>query len=81
VEPYDAGADGQVGTRRAAIGLSAGFGLGPLTAGFLAQYAPEPLVVPYLGHLVVIAVAVPLMWLAPETVVPDRSSPLMARLQ
>jgi MFS family permease len=38
--------------RRAALALSAGFGLGPVVAALLAQWAPDPLVVPYLPHLV-----------------------------
>src|SRR5580704_4203583 len=37
--------------RRAALALSAGFGLGPVVAAFLAQWAGDPLVVPYLPHL------------------------------
>jgi hypothetical protein len=37
--------------RRAALALSAGFGLGPVVAAFLAQWAGAPLVVPYLPHL------------------------------
>jgi hypothetical protein len=37
--------------RRAALALSAGFGLGPVVAAFLAQWAADPLVVPYLPHL------------------------------
>lgn len=56
------------GARRAATALSAGFGLGPLVAGLLAQWAPQPLTVAYLPHLVLaLAVLVPL-WRAPETV-------------
>ncbi len=37
--------------RRAALALSAGFGLGPVVAALLAQWAADPLVVPYLPHL------------------------------
>jgi hypothetical protein len=37
--------------RRAALALSAGFGLGPVVAAFLAQWVRDPLVVPYLPHL------------------------------
>jgi MFS family permease len=37
--------------RRAALALSAGFGLGPVVAALLAQWAGDPLVVPYLPHL------------------------------
>ncbi|MCO7221804.1 MFS transporter [Klenkia sp. PcliD-1-E] len=56
------------GARRAATALSAGFGLGPLVAGLLAQWAPDPLTTAYLPHLLLaLAVLVPL-WRAPETV-------------
>ncbi|SCX52396.1 Predicted arabinose efflux permease, MFS family [Klenkia marina] len=56
------------GAKRAATALSAGFGLGPLVAGLVAQWAPHPLTVAYLPHLVLaLAVLVPL-WRAPETV-------------
>jgi MFS family permease len=43
--------------RRAALALSAGFGLGPVAAALLAQWAPFPLVVPYLPHLAIGAAA------------------------
>jgi Major Facilitator Superfamily len=39
--------------RRAALALSAGFGLGPVTAAMLAQWAGDPLVVPFLPHLAI----------------------------
>src|SRR3954465_14780340 len=49
------------GARRAAMALTAGFGLGPVVAGLLAQWAPAPLVTAYVPHLlVVLAVLVPL---------------------
>ncbi|WP_375486241.1 MFS transporter [uncultured Jatrophihabitans sp.] len=66
------GAD--AGARRAAIALSAGFGLGPLAAGAVSQWAPGPLVTPYLVHLVVIVAAGTVVWTAPETVTPHRGS-------
>src|SRR5215471_11082232 len=43
--------------RRAALALTAGFGLGPVVAAGLAQWAGDPLVVPYLPHLVIGGVA------------------------
>jgi Major Facilitator Superfamily len=43
--------------RRSALALTAGFGLGPLVAAVLAQWAGHPLVVPYLPHLVLGTVA------------------------
>jgi MFS family permease len=39
--------------RRAALALSAGFGLGPVVAALMAQWVAYPLVVPYLPHLVI----------------------------
>ena len=39
--------------RRSALALSAGFGLGPVGAALLAQWAARPLVVPYLPHLLI----------------------------
>jgi hypothetical protein len=47
--------------RRAALALTAGFGLGPVAAALLAQWAPGPLLTPYLPHLVIgVAAAVAL---------------------
>ncbi|HEY8927004.1 MAG TPA: MFS transporter [Polyangia bacterium] len=60
-----------VGARRATLGLSAGFGLGPLVSGLLAELAPAPMVVPYLAHIVVIAVAVVRVRVVPETAPPS----------
>src|SRR5262245_5076761 len=45
------------GARRATIALSAGFGLGPLVTGVLAQYLPGPTSLPYFVHVVVLAAA------------------------
>ncbi len=52
--------------RRAALALTAGFGLGPVTAAVLAQWAPDPLVVPYVPHLVIGVAAAVILWRAPE---------------
>jgi MFS family permease len=51
--------------RRTALSLSAGFGLGPVVAALLAQWAPAPLVVPYLPHIVLGAAAVLVLWPVP----------------
>lgn len=51
--------------RRAAIALSAGFGVGPLVTGLVAQWSPAILITPYLPHLVMGAVAVLLLLPAP----------------
>jgi MFS family permease len=48
------GAAPGVGPRRATIALSAGFGVGPLASGLLAQYAPLPTVLPYALHVAVL---------------------------
>jgi len=62
-----AGPRANPGPRRLTVAMSIGFGLGPLVAGVLAQWAPAPTVLPYLPHLVLAAVAIPLAMRAPET--------------
>jgi MFS family permease len=57
-----------LGARRAAVSLTAGFGVGPLVAGLLAQWAPAPLLLPYLVHLVLTALALVFLPRARETV-------------
>ena len=59
--------DPAVSARRSAVALSAGFGLGPAVASAMAQWAGDPLVLPYLPHLVIGAAAVAVVWRAPET--------------
>ncbi|HEX3516956.1 MAG TPA: MFS transporter [Trebonia sp.] len=54
-------------SRRAAFALSAGFGLGPVVAAFLAQWAGDPLVVPYLPHLALGTAALAIGLTAPGT--------------
>ena len=55
------------GARRVTVAMTAGFGLGPLLAGVLAQWAPAPTVLPYLPHLVLAAAAFGPTRRAPET--------------
>jgi hypothetical protein len=45
----------QVAARRASLALNAGFCLGPLTAGLLAEYGPAPLTLPFVVHAVLVA--------------------------
>ncbi len=71
VAPYDPLASEQAGARRAAIGLSAGFGLGPLVAGLLAQWGPDPLITPYFPHIAMMLIALVILLGAPETVCSD----------
>ncbi|WP_434975281.1 MFS transporter [Streptomyces bauhiniae] len=57
---------------RAALAATAanmgGLGLGPLISGLLAQYAPRPLILPFLVHLALLAVALVVTLLLTETV-------------
>lgn len=72
--PYETTGAADTGARRAAIALSAGFGLGPFVAGVISQWGPDPLVLPYVAHLVVIAAAGAAVWRVPETVAPSPMS-------
>ncbi|MCZ1020034.1 MFS transporter [Streptomyces noursei] len=49
-----------------------GLGCGPLLAGLLAQYAPRPLALPFLVHLVLLVLAALVTWFLPETVAHPR---------
>ncbi|AIT61931.1 MFS transporter [Corynebacterium doosanense] len=55
------------GPRRATVSVSAGFGLGPLASGLVAQFAPLPELIPYLVHIALTALALALVWRVPET--------------
>ena len=65
--------------RRAALALSAGFGLGPIVAALLAQWASDPLVVPYLPHIVLGAVAVVAVLGVPDARVSHEGQPGTSR--
>jgi len=57
-------------TRAAAVATVAnigGLGLGPLVAGFLVQYAPAPLKLSFIVHIVLAVLAVIAILLTPET--------------
>lgn len=58
------------GARRASVGLSLGFGVGPLCAGLLAAFAPLPLVLTYLVHVLLCA---PVLWIVARKAVETRS--------
>ncbi|HEU0104180.1 MAG TPA: MFS transporter [Mycobacteriales bacterium] len=62
-------AAGQAAGRRAAVAMTGGFSLGPLTAGVLAEYGPAPTTLPYLVHVVLVACGVLVARTLPETVV------------
>ena len=55
------------GPRRATLALSAGFGLGPVVSGAIAELAPAPMVLPYIVCGVVIAAALLGVRGVPET--------------
>ncbi|MFC9793353.1 MFS transporter [Streptomyces sp. NPDC127584] len=55
-----------------------GLGCGPLLAGLLAEYAPEPLVLPFAVHLGLVAVSLGVLVWLPETV-RDRRGPAAVR--
>ena len=52
----------QISARRATVALSAGFSLGPLASGLVAEFAPRPDVIPYLAHLALLLGITPLTW-------------------
>jgi MFS family permease len=83
VPPFDLAAGEQTGARRAAIALTAGFGMGPVIASLIAQWGPAPLVMAYLPHLAVMVLVLPGLWRVPETVRRDNDSGvgLTARLR
>jgi predicted MFS family arabinose efflux permease len=56
------------GGRRAAVAMTAGFSLGPLTSGLLGEFGPAPTVFPYLLHTALVAVGLGLALRLPETV-------------
>jgi predicted MFS family arabinose efflux permease len=58
--------DEGLSVRRSALALTAGFGLGPVVAAGLAQWVSDPLVVPYLPHLVIGAAAAVVLAGTPE---------------
>jgi MFS family permease len=64
--PY-ATAPPTAGARRAGVAMTLGFGLGPLVAGGLAQWAPLPTTLPYLPQLALAVWAAVLVWRLPET--------------
>lgn len=51
----------------ATIANVGGLGLGPLLAGFLVQYAPHPLQLSFVVHIVLVVLAIAAVLIAPET--------------
>ncbi|WP_255456238.1 MFS transporter [Corynebacterium sp. LK11] len=52
----------QISARRATVALSAGFSLGPLASGLVAEFTPRPDVIPYLVHLALLLFIAPITW-------------------
>ena len=75
------GADG-AGPRRSSIALTLGLGIGPGCAGALAQWAPLPLVLPYVAQIGLAVPALALLgrWSA-ETRFEDATMPFWDRLR
>ncbi|WP_051580432.1 MFS transporter [Pseudonocardia acaciae] len=78
VELIELGGDGHGGRHARATMLATavnmfGLGAGPLLAGLLAEYAPAPLLLPFVTHLLLLVPAAIGVWLAPETA-PARDS-------
>jgi len=71
--PYPTAHPG-AGARRAGVAMTLGFGLGPLVAGVLAQWAPLPTTLPYLPQLGLAGCAAVLVWRLPETRAPGQAA-------
>ena len=68
-------------TLLATVANMGGLGAGPLVAGLLAGLVPEPLLLPYAGHLGLVGLAAIALWTVPETVAPSgRLRPRIPRL-
>jgi MFS family permease len=65
----------------AAISIRGGLGFGPGIAGVIAQYAAQPLSLPFEIHLVALVVALGIVLTLPETVTERSRRPLTLRLE
>ena len=72
--PYEHPAHPTTGARRAGLAISAGFGAGPLVAAIIAQWAPQPLRVAYLPHLLIMVIAIAWGWRVDEPARERRSA-------
>ncbi len=69
------------GARRASVALSSGFGGGPLVTGAIAQFAPDPMRLPFEVQGTALAVAIAAVALAPRESGPTRTLPLDASVR
>lgn len=80
--PFDLKAREGSGAARAALALTAGFGLGAGVAAGLAQFGPAPQQTPYLIHAVLAAVALAMLTRTPESRLPVKDrGPLLDDLK
>jgi MFS transporter len=66
--------------RRAAVAMTAGFALGPLVAGTLAQWAPAATALPYLPHIALMIIVLLALRGVPETIRPGEAPSTAIRL-
>ena len=64
----------------AGLGFRLGFGLGPGLAGVVAEYASDPTHRPFEGHVILMALAILAVLLAPETITRRRPPRLEVRV-
>ncbi|MEU6176115.1 MFS transporter [Streptantibioticus parmotrematis] len=69
------------GPRRLTVSMGIGFGLGPLVAGVLAQWAPDPTLIAYLPHLLICAAAFACLLTVPETLTPSPGTSFLRNLR
>jgi MFS family permease len=73
-------ADQSLIARRAAVAMTAGFALGPLVAGTLAQWAPAATALPYLPHIALMVAVLLGLRGVPETVQAHEATSATIRL-
>ncbi|MFF2811167.1 MFS transporter [Streptomyces sp. NPDC058000] len=73
--PYGTAPSPGAAARRSGLFLSAGFATGGLAASLIAQWAPHPMVLAYVPHLVLVAAAALSAGRAPETAPPRTPDP------
>lgn len=77
--PFGDADNGRV-ARRAAVAMTAGFALGPLVAGVLAQWAPSSTAVPYVPHLALMLAVLAGLIGVPETIEPREAETVAIQL-
>ncbi|MEX2654847.1 MAG: MFS transporter [Acidimicrobiia bacterium] len=80
IQELDVAGDPLAAAKLTSTTLYAGFGLGPLVSGALGQWGPAPAVLPYVIHLVMVIIAVPMMARSRETVIADPTRRLRPNL-